>query len=379
MRLDHLELINQTIQDSKSILIPIPEIHGENLVGVAIALSHILKLKGKKVDILSSYVNLQNKFNFLDLSSITSVIQSYVESIITIDTSQYPVDSIKYDRTEDSLRIYLNSPSNKFNSDLVSIHPGSYPYDLIITFDTKNWTQLGGHFLNYPHIFLETPSVAISALEIPHPYSERTIIESEYASSAEIMFEYISYFYPQFLQDSNINNSLLLSLLLTKSKTIFTDKTILKLRDLPNDYDLIIQSLDSIVSDDQRLLIGRILAHLEFIEFEKDGIHQRYAYSKLFTHDFIKTNTTTQDIVSIYRDLFKYLPQNIAGLHIVVDNGKKAKYGYLDFPNLDMINLQTNLEGEYQEGVLVYNYPSDKDIHTAGHELNQKILEILNK
>jgi len=45
-------------------------------------------------------------------------------------------------------------------------------------------------------------------------------------------------------------------------------------------------------------------------------------------------------------------------------------------PNLDMCNFQSVLEGEYQEGVLVYNYPSDQDIHIAGQELNHKIINI---
>jgi hypothetical protein len=374
---DDLELIHKTIQNAQSILIPIPEIHGAQILGGAVALASILSSEGKKVDILSSYINLQDKLQFLDLSNITSVIPSSVESVITIDTTHYPIDSIKYDRSENELRIYLNSPSDKFYPELLSVYPGKYPYDLIITLDTINWTQLGSSFIDSPHIFLETPSLAISSRQINHPYSENSIVDTRYESSAEIILDYISKYYPNSLQDKNINNSLLLSLILTSKKNIITEKTILHLRDLPNDYDLIIQALDSVISDNHRLLIGRILAHLEFIECNYNGQSARYAYSKLFTHDFAKTNTTTKDIVLIYSYLFQYLPKDSIGLHIVVDNGKSVKSGYLDFPRLDMMNLQTHLEGEYQEGVLVYNYPSEKDIHTAGQELNQKILEIL--
>ena len=373
---DNLELIHKTIQNAKSILIPIPEIHGVQTLGAALALSRLLVSEGKKVDILSYYVNLQNKLGFLDLSSITSVLQGSVESVISINTTNYLVDSIKYDRSENELRIYLNSPSDKFNSDLVSVYPGTYPYDLIITLDTVNWTQLGSSFINTPHIFLETPSLAISSKTILHPYSERTIVDTNYESSADIVLDYISQYYPHYLQDKNVNNSLLLSLIMNSEKSIITEKTILHLRDLPNDYDLISQALDSIILDNHRMLIGRILAHLDFIECNYNGLATRYAYSKLFTHDFTKTFTNTQDLILIFRYLFQYLPKDIIGLHIVVDNGKSSKSGYLDFPNLDMTNFQTSLEGEYQEGVLVYNYPSDKDIHITGDELNQKIISI---
>jgi hypothetical protein len=374
----NLELIHNTLKQANSILIPIPETGGEQILGTALALSALLRAEGKNVTILSSYLNLQNSLNFIDLSSITSVIQGSVESIISIDITQYPVESIKYDKTDTELRIYINSPSDKFKSDLVSIQPGKYPYDLVMTLDTKNWTQLGSHFLNYPHIFLETPSLAISAMDIPHPYSESTIVENQYISSAEIIFEYLKTYSRHSLNDKNIINSLLLSLILSNNKNLNLEKTIIKLRELPNDYELIIQALESIVSDNQILLIGRILAHLEFIEFGKDGKSTRYAYSKLFTHDFTKTHTTEQDIIVINRELFRYLPKDIVGLHILVDNTKSSKQGYINMPNFDMSNLQSNLEGEYQEGILVYNYPSDKDIHTTGKELNQKIIDILS-
>ncbi|MEY2986135.1 MAG: hypothetical protein RJB24_364 [Candidatus Parcubacteria bacterium] len=374
----NLELIHNTLKQANSILIPIPETGGEQILGTALALSALLRAEGKNVTILSSYLNLQNSLNFIDLSSITSVIQGSVESIISIDITQYPVESIKYDKTDTELRIYINSPSDKFKSDLVSIQPGKYPYDLVMTLDTKNWTQLGSHFLNYPHIFLETPSLAISAMDIPHPYSESTIVENQYISSAEIIFEYLKTYSRHSLNDKNIINSLLLSLILSNNKNLNLEKTIIKLRELPNDYELIIQALESIVSDNQILLIGRILAHLEFIEFGKDGKSTRYAYSKLFTHDFTKTHTTEQDIIVINRELFRYLPKDIVGLHILVDNTKSSKQGYINMPNFDMSNLQSHLEGEYQEGILVYNYPSDKDIHTTGKELNQKIIDILS-
>lgn len=373
-----LELIDFTLKNANSILIPIPEIHGEEILGSALAIAAFLKSEGKNVTILSSYVNLQNKLQLLDLSNITSIIQGSVESVISIDTTQYPIESIKYDADEKELRIYINSPSDKFKPDLVSVQPGKYPYDLIITLDTTSWTQLGNHFLNYPHIFLETPSIAISAADITHPYSERTVIKNNYLSSAEIIFEYLKAYSRHSLNDKNIINGLLLSLILSNNKNLSLEKTIIKLRELPNDYDIITRSLESIISDSHRLLIGRILAHLEFIKFKRFSQNMRYAYSKLFTHDFSKTNTTEQDIIIIYRELFKYLPKDIIGLHIVVDNAKSSKQGYLNMPNLDMSNLQTTLEGDYNEGVLEYNYPSDKDIHTAGQELNQKIIDILN-
>ena len=372
-----LELIHTTLQEANSILIPIPEIDGSETLGSALALASLLKSQGKKVDILSSYINLQKLLTMLDLSTITSVIQGSVESVISIDISKYPVSSIKYDKTDDQLRIYLTSPSDKFKPELISTYAGKYPYDLIVTLDTKNWTQLGNYFLNYPHIFLETPSLAISAMSIQHPYSEKTIIAKEYNTSAEIIFEYILKYSKNSLNEKQIVNSLLLSLILCGTKNLSLEKTIIRLRELPNDYDSIINSLDSAITDNHRLLIGRILAHLEFVNLEYKGKSIKYASSKLFNHDFSKTNTTEQDILIIYKELLKYLPKNILGLNIIVDSSKNNKQGYLNFPKLDITSLGSDFDGEYREGILIYKYITDQDIHTATKEVNNKINHIL--
>jgi nanoRNase/pAp phosphatase (c-di-AMP/oligoRNAs hydrolase) len=374
----NFELIHNTLKQANSILIPIPEVDGTEILGSALALASLLKSEGKNVEILSSYVNLQKILTMLDLSCVTSVIQGSIESIISIDTTQYPIDSIKYDQTESQLRIYLSSPSHHFSPDMVMIQPAKYNYDLVITLDTKNWTQLGNTFLSYPHIFLDTPSLAISSIPIPHPYSERTVIADNYTNSAEIIFEYIRKYSKHSLNEKSIVNALLLSLILSNSKVLSLERTMLKLRELPNDYNTIIQALDNNITDNHRLLIGRILAHLEFIDFEYKGQANRYACSKLFPHDFSKTNTTEKDIVIIYRELFKYLPKNILGLNIILESSKSSKVGYLIFPKLDMTSLFTKLEGEYIEGVLLYNYVSELDIHKVGIEINNKIISILN-
>jgi len=373
----NFELIHNTLEQANSILIPIPEVQGEEILGSALALAYLLKSEGKNVEILSSYVNLQKILTILDLSSVTSVIQSSTESIISIDTTQYPIDSIKYDQTESQLRIYLSSPSDKFRPEMVSIYPAKYNYDLILTLDTKNWTQLGNSFLSYPHIFLGTPSLAISTIPIPHPYSERTVTVENYSNSAEIIFEYMYKYSKHSLNEKPIVNALLLSLILSSNKTLALEKTIIKLRELPNDYNSIINALDNIITDNHRLLIGRILAHLEFISFEYNQQNVRYAFSKLFIHDFNKTNTTEQDIIIIFRELLKYLPKDIMGLHILVDNNKRTKQGYLSFPQIDIISLASELGGEYKEGILTYNYPSDKDIHIASKEINSKIINTI--
>jgi hypothetical protein len=377
MAISDLRLMHETLQNAQSIVIPIPEIHGIHILGSALALASLLQSEGKQVSIVSSYSHIQQVLVMIDTSMITSILQGTVESVITIDTTKYLIESLKYDRTDSELRIYLNSPSEKFQSELVTITPGKYPYDLVVTLDTQNWTQLGQYFTNYPHIFIDTPSLAISAFDIKHPYSEKTIYNSVYNANAEIIIDYIKTYYPN-AWNENICNALLFSLLLAP-RTLSVDKSIIEIRELGGDYTSIDNAINGLITDNQRLLIGRILAHLEWIETTIQGVSQRYAYSKIFSHDFSKTHTKAHDIPLIYRTILSYLPSDNLGLHILLDNGNSTKQGYLDFPKLDMANFLSDLDGEYDEGVLVYSYASDQDIHTAGKELNTRLIDLLEK
>lgn len=377
MAVSDLTLMHETLQNAQSIVIPIPEIHGIHILGSALALASVLQAEGKQVSIISSYTHIQQVLTMIDTSMINSILQGSVESVISIDTTKYPIESLKYDRTDSELRIYLNSPSEKFQSELVTITPGKYPYDLVVTLDTQNWTQLGRYFTDYPHIFIDTPSLVISAFDIKHPYSEKTIYNSAYNSNAEIIIDYIKTYYPQ-AWNANICNALLFSLLLSP-RTLAVDKAIIEIRELGGDYNAINDALNSLITDSQRLLIGRILAHLEWIDITVEGEKQRYAYSKLFPHDFSKTHTKPHDIPLIYQTILSYLPADTLGLHILLDNGNSTKQGYLDFSKLDMSEFISDLDGEYDEGVLVYSYASDKDIHTAGKELNTRLIHLLEK
>jgi hypothetical protein len=378
MAVSDLTLMHETLQNAQSIVIPIPEIHGIPILGSALALASLLQAEGKQVSIVSSYNHIQQVLTMIDTSMITSILQGSVESIISIDITKYPIESLKYDRTESELRIYLNSPSDKFQSESVSINAGKYPYDLVVTLDTQNWTQLGQYFTDYPHIFIDTPSLAISAFDIKHPYSEKTIYNSAYNSNAEIIIDYIKTYYPH-AWNATICNALLFSLLLSEKHNLAIDKSIIEIRELGGDYDAIQSAFNSLITDSQRLLIGRILAHLEWMDITVDGEKQRYAYSKLFPHDFSKTHTKSHDIPLIYQTILSYLPADTLGLHILLDNGNSTKQGYLDFSKLDMSEFISDLDGEYDEGVLVYSYASDKDIHTAGKELNTRLIHLLEK
>ncbi len=367
-----LTLIHNTLSKAHSILIPIPELHGAKNIGAALALASLLKSQGKRVDVLCINHHLAYLDSLVDISSLTSILQDNVESIITINTQNCPINSLKYDKTDSELTIYLNSPLNSFSSELVSIQPGKQVYDLIITLDTMNWIQIGEYFKSSPHIFLHTSTLALSSFNHNHPYTNMTVSVSEYSSSAYIIGDYIKSFYSD-IWTRDILNGLLLSMLLSSSHSIEEDKMIIELRELGAHYDQIQSAINQDISDNHRLLIGRILAHMEWISIDKEGDKKRYAYSKLFPHDFIKTNTRIEDIPFIISIIKTYLPLDIEGIHILVDKGQHMKQGYIDMTTSMSLIVLAELEGEMKEDIVSYTYPSDKDIHLAGKEINSRI------
>lgn len=367
-----LTLIHNTLSKANSILIPIPELHGVKNLGAALALASLLQSQGKRVEVLCQNSHLSYLDSLLDISSLTSILQDNVESIITINTQNCPINSLKYDKTDSELTIYLNSPLNSFHSELVTIQPGKQVYDLIITLDTMNWVQIGEYFKSSPHIFLHTSTLALSSFDLKHPYTNMAVSVSEYSSSAYIIGDYIKSFYPH-IWTQDILNGLLVSMLLSSRNSIEEDKMIIELRELGAHYDQIQAAINKDISDNHRLLIGRVLAHMEWIDIDKEGDKKRYAYSKLFPHDFTKTNTGIEDIPFIISIMKTYLPLDIEGIHILVDKGQHIKQGYIDMTTSTALLLLAELEAEFKEDIISYTYPSDKDIHLAGKEINSRI------
>lgn len=372
-----LTLIHNTLSKANSILIPIPELHGVKNLGAALALASLLKSQGKRVDVLCMNHHLSYLDSFVDVSVLTSILQDNVESIITINTQNCPINSLKYDKTDSELTIYLNSPLNSFSSELVTVQAGKQVYDLIITLDTMNWVQIGSYFKSSPHIFLHTPTLALSSFIHNHPYTNMTITVPEYSSSAYIIGDYMKSFYSH-IWTKDILNGLLLSILLSSRNSIEEDKMILELRELGAHYDEIQSAINQDISDNHRLLIGRVLSHMEWIDINVKGYKRRYAYSKLFPHDFTKTHTSIEDIPFIVSMVKKYLPLDIEGVHIILDKGHHIKQGYIDIQNSIALMLLSELEGEFKGDILSYTYPSDKDIYIAGKEINSRIQLLIN-
>lgn len=372
-----LTLIHNTLSKADSILIPIPELHGVKNLGAALTLASLLKSQGKRVDVLCMNHHLSYLDSLVDVSALTSILQDNVESIITINTQNCPINSLKYDKTDSELTIYLNSPLNSFSSDLVTVQPGKKVYDLIITLDTMNWVQIGSYFKNSPHIFLHTPTLALSSFVHNHPYTNMSVIIPEYSSSTYIIGDYITSFYSH-MWTRDILNGLLLSMLLSSRNSLEEEKKIIELRELGAQYDEIQSAINQDISDNHRLLIGRILAHMEWVAISVKGYKRRYAYSKLFPHDFTKTHTSIEDIPFIMSMIRKYLPMDIEGVHIIVDKGQHIKQGYIDIKTSIALMLLVELEGEFKGDILSYTYPSDKDIYIAGKEINSRIQLLIN-
>jgi nanoRNase/pAp phosphatase (c-di-AMP/oligoRNAs hydrolase) len=375
-----IECIQTILASAQSILIPIPELDSYKEIASAIALGVFLQSIDKKVTIVCTDAQLVEGMSFLDTSLITSVIDQSLESVLSIDISEYPVDSLKYTYNESKLHIYISSLQKKLKPEYIHLDKPQYQYDLVITLNMYDWAQLGGLFTEYPHIWLELPSLALATHPIAHPYSENTIIDTQVKNTAQMIMQYIEHTHKELLS-LPIAKALMTSLIISQDTSIDTHKSIIHLQEWGVDYDELNQTIHNLLTPHQLQLLGYILVHLQWNEVVINGISKKYASSKLFLHNFEKTKTTENDISIIMRVLPRYISIDCIGIHLLLEKGQLSKDGYMVFPEYyqEMSKISSQLQGIYSQGMMIYSYPSENDIHTIAAEIHTIIAKHLQK
>ncbi len=387
MSLEIKQQISKLVNSSSSILIPLPEEGGEDALGSAVALYHVCKAMEKDVHLYAPASLDVSRYDFLDTSMIQRELSGSREGVISIDTSQVPIEEMRYETSGETLNIYLTPEKGVLSSEHVTVQGGKYEFDLIITLNTPHLYSLGSLFYDNPDLFYETPIVAIDNSPAHDMYGQVNLVDIGSVSVAEIVFDLIKT-EAQYAIGEPIATALLLSLIRethnfqspTTAPRTFLDASELMERGARREE--IIRVLYKTKSLSMVKLVGRIMAHISFdrvIESSRAG-RDTLVYSKLFPHDFEKTQTTSQNLSAAFAELSEHLAMNTAAVHIIYDEGQEhRKNGLIIFRcGTPLERLHTVLDGEIRGGMFFYSYPSEQDIHTVCAEVNAHIYKILN-
>jgi len=160
-----VEKIRQQIIDvirrSQHILVmPSAPADGDSL-GSALALYLAFKKMDKDVTVVSAEP-VPDAFQFLPTTSvINNEFSPGNDFIVTLDCEKSKVDSIRTMIEPNKVNIILTAKKGQFSADQVSFSHGPTKYDLIITVDTGDVSQLGRFYEDNTELFTQIPVINI--------------------------------------------------------------------------------------------------------------------------------------------------------------------------------------------------------------------------
>ncbi len=107
--------------------------------------------------------------------------------IVSVDTSQVPVDKLKYNTREQKLNIIITPKQGSYEERDVSLTVGSYKYDLIIVLDAPDLDRLGKVYEDHPELFYETPVVNIDHHPSNDYFGAVNLVDITATSTSEIL------------------------------------------------------------------------------------------------------------------------------------------------------------------------------------------------
>lgn len=154
------QIIN-VIQHSNHILVmPSAPADGDSL-GSALALYLAFKKMGKDVTVVSAEP-VPDAFQFLPTTNVISAeFAPGRDFIVTLDCEKAHVGAIKTKLEQNKVNIIITAKKGQFSAQEVSFHHGPSKYDLIITVDTGDLSQLGRFYEDNTELFTTIPLINI--------------------------------------------------------------------------------------------------------------------------------------------------------------------------------------------------------------------------
>lgn len=176
----------ELVKKAKRILVLGHKKPNGDMLGSLLALQQGLKNLDKTVEVIVSD-NIPKNFNFLPhLSEIKSELKITEGKILRIDTEKFPVSGLKYQKTETSLDIILDSEKNlKFA--FVEIINGDPKPDLIIVLDTAAVEKIDAVYDKETQMFFEVPVVNIDHHAGNEYFGTVNLVDLTATSTAEIL------------------------------------------------------------------------------------------------------------------------------------------------------------------------------------------------
>ncbi len=300
------DLINQTIEQLgkvSNILVLLPSNPSGDNVSAALALRSFLKKLEKEVTVVAGSAP-DAKYSFLDgFINVETNLHVAKNFVIQVSTKRAQIDELSYRKEDDHLGIFIRPKEGaEFKESDVTFNTADYPFGAIVTIGITNLDMLGDFYTKNAEMFFQTPIVNVDYRAINESFGQFNLIHLNATSNAEIIFDLISK-YEANLIDETIATSLLTGIIsetnsFQHSRT--TPQTFMKASQLVSSgarQQEIVGSLFKTKSISFLKLWGRALARLK----QDDDIG--LVYTVITQSDFEKSHATDKEVEMIIPEL----------------------------------------------------------------------------
>lgn len=370
MALSDKQQVFERLKQARNILIAIPqEINADNLAS-SLVLLELFKKQNKKAEIISSK-KIPAKYLFLPKNNLVkNNFEAIRDFIISINTEQNKISRIKYEQEKNNLKIFLTSP-DKIEEKNISLKPGTFKYDLILTVGAQDLESLGDIFEKNSELFFEKPILNIDDQSSNENFGEINLVDPTASSCAEILLT--------LFEEQNISvqdeetATLLLAGIIEKTESFQNFKTTPKALTLASllinagaKREEVVKNLYKTKPLALLRLWGRILSKINFNE-EKNII-----FGEISSDDFIKTNSSSALLPMVMNEIYESFPLLNAAYLLWQDGNDQIK-GILFSPkNVVYSKIEESFNTAKKNNFLIF---SDK--HIKPEKINSLIEPLL--
>ena len=307
MALNTNQQIIELINKSHHILITTAITDTGDGLSCAAALKSILEKLSKPADIIVTEKQ-KEKLLFLPQSDkIKTQLGSLKKLIINLDISKNKVSEFNYDISGDKLKIFVTPENGAFSESNIQLESSKYKYDLIFVLGSPDLESLGSLYYDHTDFFYNTAIINIDTDAANEHFGQVNLIELNYSSVAEIIFDFIESVNPEYLTDQLATYLLTGLIIKTNSfrsphispRSLSTASRLLK---LGADREFIVNNLNKNKKLPTLNLWGRVLARL------KTDTHYKLAWSLVSQTDFQKSGAGPENLEGITNELISNSP-----------------------------------------------------------------------
>lgn len=306
--------IIEQIKKSDNVLITFNRIWNGDAIASALAMYLFLKKLEKKATIAADKFDQGKLYSFLPAyNSIQHTLENIRKFIVTLNLKDAEVDKVKYEIKDNALNFIITPKSGIFTHDHISSDSRGFTYDLITALDTPDLEALGNIYESDTEFFYHTPIINIDHHSDNEAFGQINQVELTAISTSEILFNLLTN-YSRDIIDEDIATCLLAGII-SKTRSFKTQNLTPQALGVASQLVSMGARREEIVNYLYRSrplnvlkLWGRVLARLT------SNMDNKLVWSVLAGSDFLKTETTNEDLEEVIDELII----NIPDAHVIV-------------------------------------------------------------